>query len=129
MAAMALPLPPAPPEDFKVHYLKCPACGDLMNRTNYAHESGVIINTCRKHGVWFDHDGLRRVIEFIRNGGLQRARSREAEDAEREVALAKQATYFEGVQPESLSSYFGGSSTDVLGALAHIVGGLTSRRF
>jgi hypothetical protein len=48
-----------------------------MNRTNFAHSSGVIIDSCKQHGYWFDADELRRVIEFIRAGGIESARKRE----------------------------------------------------
>lgn len=60
-----------------VRYVPCPVCGKLMNRTNFAHSSGVIIDTCANHGVWFDADELRRVVEFVRGGGMQASRKRE----------------------------------------------------
>jgi Zn-finger nucleic acid-binding protein len=60
-------------------YRPCPECGKLMNRMNYARVSGVIIDACRGHGVWCDEDELRRVVEFIRDGGLDVARRRERE--------------------------------------------------
>jgi Zn-finger nucleic acid-binding protein len=50
-----------------------------MNRSNFGMRSGVIIDVCRGHGTWFDRDELRRVIEFIRSGGLDLARQREIE--------------------------------------------------
>jgi len=119
-AAMTLPMRPAPPSDWKVHYLKCPTCGELMNRTNYAHASGVIINSCPKHGIWFDHDGLRRVIEFIRNGGLSRARVLDAEEAARRADANQQDRLLESVMPAPVGSYY--NNGDVLGAIAHIIG-------
>jgi hypothetical protein len=48
-----------------------------MNRLNFAHTSGVIVDVCTPHGTWFDADELRRVLEFITNGGLEAARVRE----------------------------------------------------
>jgi Zn-finger nucleic acid-binding protein len=63
----------------KVSYVPCPDCGQLMNRMNFARYSGVIVDVCREHGTWFDADELRRVVEFIRRGGLDQARSREKE--------------------------------------------------
>jgi hypothetical protein len=48
-----------------------------MNRINFAHTSGVIVDVCTKHGTWFDADELRRVLEFITAGGLEAARARE----------------------------------------------------
>jgi hypothetical protein len=48
-----------------------------MNRINFAHTSGVIVDVCTSHGTWFDADELRRVLEFITAGGLEAARARE----------------------------------------------------
>jgi hypothetical protein len=48
-----------------------------MNRLNFAHTSGVIVDVCTRHGTWFDADELRRVLEFITAGGLEAARARE----------------------------------------------------
>lgn len=59
------------------HYVPCPVCKALMNRINFAHCSGVIINVCKLHGTWFDKDELRRIVEFIGAGGLEKARARE----------------------------------------------------
>jgi Zn-finger nucleic acid-binding protein len=80
-AVLALNLPPPiePKPDLGRRYLPCPACGQLMNRVNFSHRSGIIIDVCAKHGVWFDRDELRGIIEFIRSGGLERARQIEAE--------------------------------------------------
>jgi Zn-finger nucleic acid-binding protein len=60
-----------------VEYAPCPECKNLMNRVNFAHTSGVIVDVCTKHGTWFDADELRRVLEFITSGGLEAARARE----------------------------------------------------
>ena len=60
-----------------VHYAPCPVCKNLMNRVNFAHASGVIVDVCTNHGTWFDEDELRRVLEFISAGGLEAARLRE----------------------------------------------------
>ena len=48
-----------------------------MHRQNFARVSGVIVDTCKGHGVWFNQGELRRVVEFIRAGGMDRARDRE----------------------------------------------------
>jgi Zn-finger nucleic acid-binding protein len=51
-----------------------------MNRVNYAKRSGVVLDVCKAHGIWFDQDELRRVLAFIASGGLDRARARDIED-------------------------------------------------
>lgn len=61
----------------KVSYVPCPDCGQLMNRNNFARASGVIVDICKSHGVWFDADELPGIIEFIQKGGMEIARERE----------------------------------------------------
>ncbi len=64
-------------EPIQVRYVPCPQCGQLMNRINFAHCSGVIVDVCRGHGTWFDRDELRGIVEFIRAGGLELSRQKE----------------------------------------------------
>lgn len=71
-----------------VRYRPCPACGKLMNRTNYGRISGVILDTCKEHGLWFDKDELRRVLEFIQKGGLDKSRERQIQELEEKKRLA-----------------------------------------
>jgi Zn-finger nucleic acid-binding protein len=63
----------------KVRYVPCPDCSKVMNRVNFAKTSGIILDACKGHGVWCDAEELRRVIEFVRAGGMDVARRREAE--------------------------------------------------
>jgi len=71
-------------------YLKCPVCGTLMNRTNFARISGIIIDRCAGHGYWFDTHELERVFAFIADGGLDKARAREV-DRQRELVFRAKA--------------------------------------
>jgi Zn-finger nucleic acid-binding protein len=64
----------------KINYVPCPDCGQLMNRNNFAKASGVVVDVCRDHGVWFDADELPSIIEFIHKGGMEIARERERAD-------------------------------------------------
>jgi Zn-finger nucleic acid-binding protein len=66
-------------------YVKCPDCGTVMNRRNFARGAGVVVDVCRAHGTWFDAGELPRVIDFAMDGGLERAASADA------AALAEQA--------------------------------------
>ncbi|HEX4341027.1 MAG TPA: zf-TFIIB domain-containing protein [Polyangiaceae bacterium] len=50
---------PSPFSD-PVRYLKCPACGEAMQRKNFRESSGIIVDVCPYHGVWFDR-GERRL--------------------------------------------------------------------
>lgn len=62
-----------------VRYVPCPACTKLMNRVNFAHSSGVILDVCKTDGVWLDRGELQRVLGFVDAGGLTVARDRERE--------------------------------------------------
>ncbi|NOT47925.1 MAG: hypothetical protein HOP17_09295 [Acidobacteria bacterium] len=60
-----------------ISYVPCPDCKQLMNRSNFAKSSGVIVDLCKQHGVWFDAGELPKIIDFIEKGGLDRAREKE----------------------------------------------------
>lgn len=55
----------------RVVYLRCPECDTLMTRRNFGLRSGIIVDICPGHGVWFDHGELEAVMRFVRAGGLQ----------------------------------------------------------
>lgn len=82
--ASALPRNPLGPTGapIQVRYVPCPECGQLMNRINFAHCSGVIVDVCRGHGTWFERDELRGIVEFIRGGGLELSRQKEKRSIE-----------------------------------------------
>ena len=67
----------------KIQYVPCPDCKHLMNRNNFARISGVIVDICKQHGVWCDAEELPRIIEFIRQGGLDFARQKEMKNSNR----------------------------------------------
>ncbi len=122
-AATGLRVPPPVAFDPSVRYLKCPQCGNIMNRMNYAGRSGIIINVCGRHGIWLDREEIRQIIEFIRGGGLDKARNielQELQDARREADAVS------SIQPE-IEGY-GMASIDNFSAdeHAHLVTGLAS---
>jgi len=67
------------PDQGKVRYVHCAVCDKVMNRVNFGKMSGIIIDVCKNHGVWFERDELRGVLQFVANGGLDRMRASEAE--------------------------------------------------
>jgi Zn-finger nucleic acid-binding protein len=80
-AVLGFQFDPPRPAAFNEHrkqrvYIPCPECGKLMNHKNFS-GSGTVLDWCRDHGNWFDREELRQIIEFIRNGGLRKARERE----------------------------------------------------
>lgn len=56
-------------QDYPVGYIKCPVCMKLMHRVNYGTRSGVIIDSCRDHGVWLDGGELRQLMDWRKAGG------------------------------------------------------------
>ena len=50
-------------------YRPCPKCRTLMNRKLHGRRSGVIIDSCRDHGIWLDAGELRQLMEWTRAGG------------------------------------------------------------
>jgi Zn-finger nucleic acid-binding protein len=86
----------------RVSYVPCPDCATLMNRVNFGKRSGVVVDSCAQHGTWFDADELRRVLEFVRDGGLDRARAHERmqlEEERRLLAVRQQIASWGAPQP------------------------------
>jgi Zn-finger nucleic acid-binding protein len=69
--------------ELKVQYSPCPKCEQLMNRINFD-RSGVVVDICKGHGIWFDHDELTRIAEFIDDGNLGEPRNVPQMELERE---------------------------------------------
>ncbi len=45
-------------------YVRCPVCEHFMHRRNYARRSGIILDVCAAHGIWFDANELSRVFNY-----------------------------------------------------------------
>lgn len=86
----------------EVRYVPCPECGELMNRVNFARCSGVVVDVCKGHGTWFDRDELRRIVEFIRGGGLSVSREREKREVEAERRKLRQEQLAASLQDRRL---------------------------
>jgi Zn-finger nucleic acid-binding protein len=71
------PLAPAPTTLETTTYLLCPRCQVHMTRRNFGERSGILVDVCARHGVWFDRDELARVVEFVDAGGLARLAERD----------------------------------------------------
>lgn len=52
-----------------VKYIKCPVCQAFMRRTNFAKKSGVIVDSCRYHGLWLDSGEVTHLMEWKKAGG------------------------------------------------------------
>lgn len=55
---------PATPSEKDQLYVPCPVCEQLMHRRNYAKRSGIILDVCAAHGIWFDANELSRVFNY-----------------------------------------------------------------
>jgi Zn-finger nucleic acid-binding protein len=96
--------------DTRVRYVACPVCHVLMNRRSFGAGSGVVVDTCARHGTWFDPGELPRVLAFVESGGLSRLRQRHTEERERaardrlsHVTSSHPVSSFEAAQQEPLS--------------------------
>src|ERR1044071_765473 len=102
-------------------YLPCPVCHVVMNRRLFAAGTGVIIDVCRTHGTFFDAGELPLVIEFVMNGGLERAERREIErlreTARRELAQARDMARAAAHAYPSAERTRAGSLVDLLASL------------
>lgn len=70
--------------DHRVSYRPCVGCGTMMNRVNFGQISGVVVDVCRTHGTFLDAGELQRIVAFIQQGGIERARQRQIEDLREE---------------------------------------------
>lgn len=77
--------------DGEPFYRPCVACGKLMHRRNYGRRSGVIVDVCHEHGLWFDRGELERILAWRREGGARRA-----ETTARPATTAASAPTLEG---------------------------------
>jgi Zn-finger nucleic acid-binding protein len=102
-------------------YMPCPECGELMNLKNFAGCSGVVIDICTAHGIWFERQELQCIVNFIRDGGLRKARENELANLKAEQSSLKAMKYgdnlerisfLQGSSPQDLSD--GRSLIDVL---------------
>jgi Zn-finger nucleic acid-binding protein len=94
-------------------YLPCPVCRVVMNRRLFATGTGVIIDVCRTHGTFFDAGELPLIIDFVMNGGLERAHikdiERMRETARRQLAQARDAAR-DAARMHALPSHSRGSA-------------------
>jgi Zn-finger nucleic acid-binding protein len=74
-----------------VRYVPCPSCGETMNRMNFGGRSGIIVDTCRMHGTWFDAGELEAVLDFVRAGGVDPLLTRKATPLTEDELTAKEA--------------------------------------
>jgi Zn-finger nucleic acid-binding protein len=83
----------------KRFYIPCPECGELMNQKNFSGCSGIVVDVCKPHGLWFDRQELQRIANFINDGGLHKAREKELENLKAEQNRLREMQYGPSLEP------------------------------
>lgn len=96
-------------------YRRCPVCAQWMHRWNFGRTSGVVIDRCHAHGVWFDAMELDGILRWVRKGGELVERERRAAE-ERARAIAERFKV-EPKVPEEYGNSGGYASSSLLGGL------------
>lgn len=77
----------APPSG--AFYRRCPVCGQRMTRINFDQVSGVILDRCGAHGLWFDANELDAVLRWIKIGGERASEERTAAEQRARAAMLR----------------------------------------
>ena len=73
-----------------------------MLPVNFAKRSGVVIDVCREHGVWFEADELCQVVRFIGAGGyLEQLVEKHRGDLEQDRRSLQQRLYRRANGPDA----------------------------
>jgi Zn-finger nucleic acid-binding protein len=104
-----------------IRYIPCPVCTKLMNRVMFARCSGVVVDVCKAHGTWFDKDELRRIVEFIRAGGMDAARADEMEQLEEKRRQLKAAEMARASDPIERTAYYNRAHNGIADAAANLL--------
>jgi Zn-finger nucleic acid-binding protein len=100
----------------------------MMSRKNFRESSGVVVDVCPMHGIWFDRGELTKIIEFAATGAMaktergiaDRAESRKRLDAfARELRAAGPHHYWSSAYPRGLGAW-----SDPLLDIAKVIPGL-----
>jgi Zn-finger nucleic acid-binding protein len=110
------PLEPLPRQSGPL-YRRCPICGVLMSRVNHGRRSGVIVDRCPAHGVWFDERELEAALRWIRGGGETRAARTEREEERAAVARERFRVQVRSPRDESTAEPATSPLFDLLGSL------------
>ncbi|MFK7888261.1 MAG: zf-TFIIB domain-containing protein, partial [Gammaproteobacteria bacterium] len=73
-------------------YVPCPHCAKIMDRRQFAKVSRVVIDVCKDHGIWLDHDELPRIVRFVADGGLYAARKVQLEQQVENLLSRREGT-------------------------------------
>ncbi len=73
----------------QVKYVKCPDCRQMMHRKSFGRRSGVIVDSCRHHGVWLDGGELAQILKWVAAGGRIHEEKKQQDRQRRELSDLK----------------------------------------
>lgn len=100
----------------KVKYIKCPVCRMLMDRVNFGYRSGVVINQCRKHGIWLDNGEITHLMEWKKAGGQLLAQQKQQEQQSGSININRDLS-----QRHNYQNIENGAESYLLEALSSLV--------
>ena len=96
-----------------------------MNRSNYGGGSGIVLDACRDHGLWFDKGELAAIVAFLEKGGWDRIRARERDRLSEEVrSLENRRAFSSSVGMPSSDWDRNQQGLHALGGIVDLVGSL-----
>ncbi|NRA37997.1 MAG: zf-TFIIB domain-containing protein [Planctomycetes bacterium] len=107
-------------------YRECPECRHHMRRHIFAQNSGVVIDSCKEHGVWFDAQELDLILDWVRGGGQgasERPQSRVS------ATLPANNDYSDPVKISQAGQSVASTAVDVLSETIGVFGSLFFRKF
>lgn len=106
------------PADFEsVTYIECPVCAQLMNRKAHGSRAGVIVDSCKEHGIWLDGGELGRILKWAKAGGKKHNDIKKDEQRRKDERKQRQAG--KAAIPYSIARDLGSSDTPY--ALGHLL--------
>ena len=104
---------PSPLSD-PVRYRACPECGEMMLRKNFHETSGIVVDACAAHGIWFDRGELAMALRFAATGAMAEADRHMVERAAARKRLDAFARDLRAVGPRH---YIGGIGDVMVGPI------------
>jgi Zn-finger nucleic acid-binding protein/uncharacterized protein YbaR (Trm112 family) len=118
------PRPAPPPGPF---YRPCPVCATRMTRVNFERVSGILLDRCKEHGIWFDAMELEATLRFIKSGGERLASDRATSDTRARESEERIRVQPRAPDEEPRTSFPGSSDGFALGAIAWLAEFLSRR--
>jgi len=112
-------------KDKKITYKRCPECQEFMQRKNFGHKSGIVVDRCRNHGVWLESGEITHLLEWRKAGGQlldDKIKQQKANEFKRQKPINNSYTL-------TNEKYYRESKTDILDidlveTISHFIGKL-----